>query len=421
MNINSWLFKIVVYGFIPLWTFEELIIMLFDVNLNKFIGLPLTILSVLFAISYMINYKDEETTTTKIVKFFFIYNIVSVIWFLFSDVPIVGYIENLKYFICPLAFYFFGCTDANFSSKFYTTFGLSVFFILFLGLIWYIAPPGFYIDYIIRMKQSSYYLSGTEFLNEANIMNYAALESFVGLYTTSLLSIPLMAISFGLLFSNQRTYHPILLYLSVIIAFVGAILTFQRISIFGAIVCFLFFAIYGCIKRNNRIAVIGVLTILVVVYVGAIYYVTRFDTISQSMDSTLETFTFSSAMNDRTGQFDIALAQWDNILLGSGLGSASGYARSIGRIGVTDGEYVRILIETGIFGFIMFVFIIGSSIWQVIKRVDIFVIEIVVVVFFLGACVGANALSKGTMIATIFWFCLGRINNIKLINSQNSI
>lgn len=401
--------QICLYGFIPLFVLEYFI-MVWDINLNKFIGLPLMFAVAVFSLKFM-TVKSDPSTIDRLVKSYFIYNLISFVWFLFSGISIEGYLTLAKYFLFPMFFYFIGRED-NYSDLFYKTFMWSMCFVFVIGLFWYITTPGYYLEFLIKQKQNTSYLLGTSALDETNIMNYASLSSFVNVYVTSLLCVPTMAIAYGLLFRREVPYNKVVLYSIGVLSVAVAVLTYQRIAVFCVVMAFLFFCIWGARHNQRSVAISGFILFFIGVAIIGSKYADRAQTMLAMWDEMLKTFSFSDAMEGgRIQQYTKVFSEWNNPLLGSGMGSASAVARLAGKAGVTDGEYVRILIETGIVGFILFLSIIFKTLAVALRNIEKYLIETVIIVFFLAACVGANALSNGQIIPIIFWFAIGKVFN----------
>ena len=403
------------YGFYPLWIFEYFI-MMWGINLNKFIGLPLMVLLVLFTIPTILK-SSREGTIDGIVRLFLFYNVFTLVFFMFSGVPFVAYINKIKYFVFPIFFYWIGSNDENDKDLFFKTFFWSMAFVYIVGLFWYITLPSYYLNYVIQEKQNTSYLVGAEALDENTISSYLSLSSFISIYGTSLLSAPTMACSYGFIFRKNQYYPKYILNVIGIIVLICGILTYQRIAIFCCIATFIFFAIWGAKNKNKSLIIGGVLVLFLLVTYALYNFSDRLDTLSVLFDDLLDSFSFSKAMEGgRTSQYLSVFAEWNNPIFGSGLGSASVEARVMGKAGVTDGEYIRILAETGVIGFLLFCGILFNSIIRIKNNFREYLIEAVIIASFMFACVGANALSNSGFIPPIFWYCVGRLNNKRIPN-----
>ena len=61
----------------------------------------------------------------------------------------------------------------------------------------------------------------------------------------------------------------------------------------------------------------------------------------------------------------------------------------------------------------LFVFLIGRTLIRAIKHMKVYLIELVIIMFFLVALLGSNILNFGYMIVMPFWYTIGRVWNTK--------
>lgn len=400
--------KICLYGFYPLWMMEYFI-MMFGVNLNKIIGLPLMVLLSYYALKKIFHSTKQQE---KLVIFFIGYCLMTGFFTALRPVPFDGFTVYIKYFVFPIFFYFFGSDEEDKSDKFYKYFGGACTICFIIGFYLHFVAPSFYTSFILKYKMEAYYIEGASLYDEDTIMSVTNFASFLGsVYYTSLLSIPTLVISYCLLF-RKNNISEIWFHIAGFSSLLASILCFQRISIFFGILYFLFFCIYGFFYRKKSISIIGGGLFIIVTVIFVNKFQGSHEWFFDSIMKTQESFSFTDAMSrGRSKQYENVFSIWDSPFLGNGLGSASSVARQYGFKGVTDGEYVRILVETGIIGFSLFVFIVVSSFLKAYKELKYYLMEFLVILFYLGACVGANALSLHTIIAPIFWYSLGRVYN----------
>lgn len=116
----------------------------------------------------------------------------------------------------------------------------------------------------------------------------------------------------------------------------------------------------------------------------------------------------------------IVLEYQKNILIGSGYGTGGNYANNLGLPSVTDAEYFKLIYETGIIGFILFVLIILNTYLRIFQFQSKYKFEFFIVSFYLSAMLIANPLSSEALMAPIFWYCIGK-TSLSTKNSKNSI
>ena len=105
---------------------------------------------------------------------------------------------------------------------------------------------------------------------------------------------------------------------------------------------------------------------------------------------------------------------------GAGIGSASHSAANIGKESITDQMYIRILYETGIFGFTIYIFIFLAIFFKGIRNFRYYIFELLVFGFYIGNMTGADSLAVIVQHPLIFWFCCGRIFNKKLLQKRKT-
>ena len=400
--------RLALYAFYPIMFLIYFLIM-FKININAIIGLPLLFLLAYFAIKHVANDRGKINT---LVTAFLIYNLLSVVLYTFNGRPIDCYTTYIRQFAFPILFYYFGKTKNIDYYDYYKIFGLSCLVCLGVGLFLYITTPDFYISYLNDARHAKWY-DDSEFVNESNLMAYTRFSAFWATpYAVSYLGIPSLCI--GFLMSARSSSKPAIWSALVIISIISCILCFQRVAMACVLIYLLYIVFSGVIPSTKTIKVS--LCVLVIAFLFTPYLLESFDSrfqiIKELLLGRLEVFSFSQAMSEgRSNQYDLVLRSWENPILGMGLGAASGTALSHGFPGVTDGEYVRILVESGVLGFCLFLLIVFKTILRGIKNRTNLWSELLVVLYFLVASIGSNALSIMHLFAPIFWFCIGRIWN----------
>lgn len=403
-NLINWFFPVMIIVYF---------LIMFDVNINTYIGLPIIFLITISGIVKMIKCEDS---ISSLVCIWIIYNILSVYNYAFNELPIECYTIKLKQMIFPILFFFFGKDARINDNHFYYSFLLSMLFCLGVGLVLYITTPQFYLEYLLDVRDAVWHSSSSG-INEDSIMNYTRFSSFFGSsYAVSYFSIPSMCLS-GYFIQREKkksTCHTIFLYLLFLISFVSAILCQQRIAMVFSTIVLLFFVVFS---KNSRKYFLIIITIFIIGLIYARLFVItddRFTLLFTQLDRRLEAFNFSEAMGDRSNQYVNALSRWKNLILGDGLGSVSDYALKYGVLGVSDGEYVRIIVESGLVGLLIFVYIALSSLYKSVVLYKRRPAECLIILFFIIAGIGSNAFSVMYLFTPIFWFAVGKIQSMSL-------
>jgi hypothetical protein len=140
---------------------------------------------------------------------------------------------------------------------------------------------------------------------------------------------------------------------------------------------------------------------------------------NEKMISMIESFIFrfngiNNVFSDRGDQYTLIMKSWENYFFGHGLGSGGHEAVRLGYIGINDGNYHKILYETGIIGCLWFAIIIVATFIRGLWRFKYCLLELTIVFYYIVAMLGQNVLEFRIMIIP-FWYCLGKIWNKKLL------
>lgn len=400
--------RFALYAFYPIMFFVYFLL-IFKININSLVGIPI----LLFIICYSFSFIGRNSGKIhNVVLFFLIYNLASAGWYAFHNVPLSCYSIYLRQFVFPILFFFFGESNKIEDNRLFKIFGYSCLLCFSIGLFLYISSPDFYISYLNDARHAKWF-DESQFVNESNILAYTRFSAFWATpYAVSYLGLSSFCISFLLLKRDHEKSN--VWYLLLTVSMISAILCFQRIAM-GCVVLFLLIFIFsGYLKAGKSLKFLLIVFLLIFFVLPYMLeqFGSRFSILQDQLFGRLDLFSFSQAMSEgRDSQYDLVLENWKNIPFGSGLGSASGAALSFGFPGVTDGEYFRILVETGVIGLLIFAYICISTLFHSFSYRLSLLAETLVVIYFLLACFGSNALSIMHIFAPMFWFCLGRIWN----------
>ena len=131
-------------------------------------------------------------------------------------------------------------------------------------------------------------------------------------------------------------------------------------------------------------------------------------------DNILDRFmnmTFSQAYSERTSQFEtFSRATPLSYLLGLGMGSVGHLAGEAGVQSITDGQYYCWFYEYGLLGFSIFILMMVITLIRCYNYRKLFWPESMIIIFFLGACVGFDPFDNYVTIC-VFWYTVGRVWN----------
>ena len=119
----------------------------------------------------------------------------------------------------------------------------------------------------------------------------------------------------------------------------------------------------------------------------------------------------SSLMSSRDYTWINAIKDQRNYIFGHGLGSGGHLANAAGiKPVVLDGSYFNLLLETGLFNTLCFIGILLSSLKRAYTFRRTYIVEFLLLLFYLCSLLGANIIDMPYIIAPM-WYILGRINN----------
>ena len=315
--------------------------------------------------------------------------------------------SGIRYQLALTVFFFIGKYYS--SSRLIIDDGKYVYFSMaIIGLLLYIWSPAWYIG--IKSSLSTLDLSIQSNYNEIMRLSgfscYPYWLSYGGLIFFCYYIIKLMR-------KNERSLLNIIIIslLTIIIFLCG-----QRAPIITAILFLLFFVL-GLLYKG-KFSLQMVISFLAIVALSYITFFSSGDYIKKEMLSfTIEKFeVFKSGdltfVANRTNMFV------DNInisLTGDGIGLYSHAALSLGKKAITDQQYLRILLETGILGSLFYASFFLIILYHGLRNLKNNLLEMSIIVFYLISMAGANSLSMEEYHTAIFWVCCGRVFNKKYL------
>lgn len=410
-KIEKWAFLY----FMPLYMISQY---LYVRGINTFIflyHLPRLIL-LLLALTLMLKKKDNAFIWLMLV--FFLYNIFSIVLYAFNDTPISCYFGVLESYLYPMLFAWFGYRYSN-DDSYNKMFLFSCLGCFLIGFYLYFTMPSYYVQYLIDFQTSGW--TAKEGVTENTVLAFSRFSSFFGTaYVISYLSIPALTISLGYTLYKKPEVPIFWLYFIAIASFVAALLSQMRIAMAYSVAVLLFYGFYSLkANRSSKLLVVyGIVIVLFFSFLGYLASLGRFDVISENILERLSEMDINDAMDQRTFQYALSdRATWWSYIFGLGMGSCGGMARSVGLVGVTDGEWVKMFYEMGFVGMTIFALMVLSSIVRGLKHLRLYYIELIIVVYFLAAGLGSDSLVMNIPCA-MFWYSLGRIWNKKYYTTK---
>ena len=389
------------------------------------IGIFTTILgldSILFKLFMLISFvtsliKFSNIKLTNTIDFFvFLF----LLWILFNSVTI-DYPNHMKLWIqalvaniFPISFYFLAKSTNHNIEEILEKATIPMLIAMICGLIFYYTEPGWYTA--VKMRQI---LSRTEngAVSDVQLIEYFRLSSFwVTPYVIGYATMLFADFNINKLFSKSinkkdTRKHFVMLALCIIII----VLTQFRATIYAFILTtvYLMFFAKNKIKLSYIIAVVS-LGIFILSFVmdensetGAYF--------RERMMKGVEQEELESRFEIVTGGISITS------ITGNGYGRFGANAPTInGEWAFLDSEYLKVLAELGIIGFIPFVGLITSGLLKTFRKKK-FQLEFIILAFYAMAFMGSSCLSVSTTFPFIFWYTLGRVSLISSSSYRRNI
>lgn len=317
-------------------------------------------------------------------------NILSAIWYIMQDMPIILYIKGLMYVILPMSFYFIKKYDV---ARAYKLMFDALFASIIIGIILYLWAPEFYADYL--------YYHGHIGTNNVNWIWPNKVQSLYGI--TALSTIAVCCAAYFYWQANQGVKGA---FVKMIISFFVVIYNMRRGALVAA-VFIVFFETFVMIKRGKRPQRLMIIVLSSLIFFSLFCLVFR----NQTSNLVVRLMGMGEEYARRSsGNWDFLLKQMrGNLMLGNGVGSmghsAIEYNHLLQSGGVYDGNYTLIIAESGIVGFGLFIWGIVDSFIKFIRNKNRNDISVFIVIIFMLVAVGSNVW-EFPLIAPLFWYSL---------------
>ena len=388
----------------PLVMFNYFLLMSTKINLTVLlVDLPLAIF-VLKAVS--ICFKNSRDQFVFLFAIFAVYILLTGFAYAFTETPIMCYFKGIQYYFIPLCFAPLGYKlTSNYEYNKLFLYACAACFVI--GFYLYATLPPNYMEYLAEVQ-------GYENFSQDELFGAFRFSSFLpGSYNISYLSVPALILSLAYSSNQYAGIKKWLCYIIAGISFVAAIICQQRISMAFAILVVVFYILYFARRGNGKIfiVVIGIVALLVIVINNFISEMPFFDALQEGILGRFEKMNVSVAMSTRTGQYtSFDRETWWSSITGLGIGSCGHLAIPYNLKTINDGEFVKIYYEFGIIGTVFFAVFVFATLLRGVRFVRYLHAEVLIMLFFLGACVGASALTF-FIYSSMLWFATGRIWN----------
>lgn len=301
------------------------------------------------------------------------------------------YFYGVSYNIMPMVMYFVGSISARKgNSKIIKYLLISNFLIVGIGVILYYFEPDFYkVGYISKLVAAGV-VTGTYYRFPSYVSSLA-----VGNLTVA--SIPL-------LFMVRESLSRKVFFTFLGFFIFGSILTMQRSSFVMLIFVILVSITIQISKKKDFMKYLKILVGVSMVLIFLLFIYQNVLTDTQQLIFERRVSNLSSAIGERSNQWESAIDIVSRYPLGTGIGSVGHKAAFAGVQGaVADGNYFRILAEVGIHGLIIFLVLNGLVMLRIGTRNKFLFLALLVYLF---QAIGTNVFDI-YYISFIYWFILG--------------
>lgn len=388
----------------PIVMLNYILLMGTNINLTVFlVDIPL----VLFVLkSFSILVKNIRVPVIFLLCIFSLYVLLSSVAYLINGTPFICFILGVQYYFVPLCFAALGYSFSS-DDKYTKSYLVACTVCFIIGFFLYATLPSFYMEYLAEVQ-------GYENFSQDELLGMTRFSSFLpSSYNISYLSVPALIYSLSFSFNPQTGLNRWWCYLFAIISFIAAILCQQRIAMFFAIFVVVFYALYFLKQGNVKFILVCIIAFIIfsVIIKYLISEMDLFDALKENILDRFKKMNLSVAMSSRTEQYSsFNRATWWSYLVGLGVGSCGHLVIPYNLQAIYDGEFVKTFYEFGLVGTTIFGVLILMTLLRGIRLFKWIHAELLCMLFFLGACLGASALTF-FIYSSMYWFVIGRIWN----------
>ena len=343
-----------------------------------------------------------------VVRVYFFYTLVTIISYSFNGRPIMLYFQEMAY-VSPTMLIAFVAADKSIDNKgkFYKILFVSWLICFTIGFYLYFFRPDWYTTAITLKHAATSWKN--QMLSDDQILEQFRFGSFLlDSYAVSFLSMFLFPMSVCY-FSRANRDKKRLLFLTIIIIAISALLSMQRIAIVCLIVDVILLYILGEKEIKKSMSYILILIIGLFLVFGG--YLIATEEIWEKVLNAFSSDNLDDAINgSRLYQIKTVFNQLDNPITGQGIGSLGGRARELGLAGISDCCWVKIFCEQGIIGFVMFCALMIKTLKRAFKNKTFYYVEICAIINIMIAMMVSDPLFYQKYVLP-FWFMIGRVWN----------
>lgn len=340
----------------------------------------------------------------RVLGVFILYSIFSFLLVLLYDFPIELYFIEFFAFVLPMFSAYVALRKNEDIELTYRIMFISWSLCFLLGFFLYFIRPVWYQNALIFVYNNRWEMQTN--ISYSDVADTFRFSSFLlDSYPISHFTMFLMPLSISyLLRAKKRQWFYFSL---VILIFFTSLLSMHRASIIGCTITVLVLFFYDFI-REKRLGKYALLIAFLVLILASYFSQTE---LYDKLSLRISEISINSAFDDsRKAQNENLFAILKNIILGSGIGSGSSNARRIGLVGISDGNYMKLLYEQGVVGLVLFFSVLIASLVRAFKNFKYYSVEFCILVSILIAMLGSDSLTMPFYILP-FWYSIGVIWN----------
>ena len=298
-----------------------------------------------------------------------------------------------------MLFYYIGRIRSSNNYSFFEKSYIPLFICCIIGIWWFFSPPAFYLNNIYERED----FNGYNFLELARLKSIFLSPYHIS-YMCSFMSIYMVYKLTNKNLNNKRHIFYLLIYILTMT------LAMMRAPILIFILSSLFLYTLS-VKKININKVCKTLFFITLVFIGLYsilsnyldldnmsYLISKFNSIIENSDELVE------------GRLNLGY-KFD--FIGDGAGRHAIYANRYNSVVIADSEYIKILVEQGYIGIVLYALILIIAIIKCLRHIHQLNFELCIIMFFTITMIGANSLSTADKHCFIFWYVLGIISSFK--------
>ena len=347
-----------------------------------------------------------KTTEDKMFGLYVLYNLLSGVWCVAFGIPLSVYIGEISTTLLPMMLYYAGRGfDEEYASRYYHGFIIAALLMGFIGAVFYIWAPQFYIDFSYVNEFISKADAPTMRVRMNSIIGSGPMGAFVA-YSAC-------ASAYFLRKKDKRDRVTGLVY--IILSILFSFMANQRSAMFCVIMLFVFLNLVDFIADKSRpvkylwMEIAAVIALLLGIFVFAHQVFEKFF---------IRLASIPDGFGERSESWIAAVNNMMNFWIGDGLGSHGHRAADYQTYIVADGGLVKLYAEMGLIGTSMIIFVLALVYIKSAKKLSLVVPELAIVTSAILMSIGSNVLEM-ELCAPIAYFALGRA--VKLLCDEDTV